>query len=254
MRSTGRDGGDSGTVLERACAILGALDAEHPYLTVSELARRAGLAKSTTHRLVAQMRDLRLLETGPDGVRLGFRLFELGELVPRNRSLRDAALPFMEDLMEATHQRVHLAVLEGVEVVYVAILGSKGMIMPSRIGGRLPAHATGVGKAIMAFSPPEVLQARIEAGLPRLSPRTIVMPGPLVREMAAIREAGVSYDREESGPGVSCAAAPVFGGNGEVVAALSVSGRTGQIDIERIAPAVKTAALTLGRRMRSSYP
>ena len=247
-----------------------ALDANHPYLSVSELARRSGLPKSTTHRLVGELCRLGLLESTRDGIRLGFRLFELGqlaqarlrlrqlalpmlgELVPRHRGLRDAALPFMEDLMEATHQRVHLAVLEGVEVVYVQILGSRsGMAMPSRIGGRLPAHATGVGKAILAFSPPSVVSARMEAGLPRLSPRTIVMPGALTRELATIREQGVAYDREESSPGIACAAAPVFGMHGVVVAGLSVSGRTGQIDVEKIAPAVRTAALALSRRLRT---
>jgi DNA-binding IclR family transcriptional regulator len=239
-------------VLERACSVMEALDANHPYLSVSELARRSGLPKSTTHRLVGELCRLGLLESTRDGIRLGFRLFELGELVPRHRGLRDAALPFMEDLMEATHQRVHLAVLEGVEVVYVQILGSRsGMAMPSRIGGRLPAHATGVGKAILAFSPPSVVSARMEAGLPRLSPRTIVMPGALTRELATIREQGVAYDREESSPGIACAAAPVFGMHGVVVAGLSVSGRTGQIDVEKIAPAVRTAALALSRRLRT---
>ena len=222
----------------------GARRANHPSLSVSELARRSGLPKSTTHRLVGELCRLGLLESTRDGIRLGFRLFELGELVPRHRGLRDAALPFMEDLMEATHQRVHLAVLEGVEVVYVQILGS-------RFGGRLPAHATGVGKAILAFSPPSVVSARMEAGLPRLSPRTIVMPGALTRELATIREQGVAYDREESSPGIACAAAPVFGMHGVVVAGLSVSGRTGQIDVEKIAPAVRTAALALSRRLRT---
>ena len=250
MRPTDRDTGLS--VLEKACAVMDTLDANHPYLAISEMARRAGLPKSTTHRLVQELCRLGLLETTRDGVRLGLRLFELGELVPRHRSLRDAALPFMEDLMEATHQRVHLAVLEGVEVVYVQILGSRsGLSMPSRIGGRLPAHATGVGKVILAYSSTAVVKARMDAGLPRLSPRTIVTPGMLARELATNRESGVAFDREESLPGVSCAAAPVFGRDGTVLAALSVSGRTGQIDVEKIAPAVKTAALALGRRLRT---
>ena len=173
-----------------------ALDANHPYLSVSELARRSGLPKSTTHRLVGELCRLGLLESTRDGIRLGFRLFELGELVPRHRGLRDAALPFMEDLMEATHQRVHLAVLEGVEVVYVQILGSRsGMAMPSRIGGRLPAHATGVGKAILAFSP--VGGHRPDGGRPApAEPADHRHAGALTRELATIREQGVAYDRE----------------------------------------------------------
>ena len=96
-----------------------------------------------------------------------------GELVPAHRSLSEAALPVMEDLREATRQRIHLAVLEGVDVVYVEILGSSGVDVTSRTGGRLPAHATGVGKAILAYSSAATVRARIEAGLPRLTPRTI---------------------------------------------------------------------------------
>ena len=264
MRPTQRDGAEiavdrpagPGTkgpdsVLGRACLLLDALDADHPSLSISELARRTGLAKSTTHRLAQELVGLGMLEALPEGgVQLGLRLFELGELVPLRRSLRDAALPFMEDLVEATRQRVHLAVLEGVEVVYLQILGAKSpIVLPSRVGGRLPAHATGVGKAMLAYSAPAVVQARIEAGLPRVSARSIANAGVLVRELETIRKDGIAYDREESQIGVSCAAAPVFGPDGAVVAALSVTGRTGQVDVERLAPAVKTAALALSRRL-----
>jgi IclR family transcriptional regulator, acetate operon repressor len=265
MRPTHRDGaagavhgsaaaaaaGTPTSVLARACRLLAALDADHPQLSISELARRTRLPKSTTHRLAQELVGLGLLETAAEGgVQLGLRLFELGELVPLRRSLRDAALPFMEDLVQATRQRVHLAVLEGTEVVYLQILGTRSpIVVPSRTGGRLPAHATGVGKAMLAFAPTAVVQARIEAGLTRVSGRSITNAGVLARELTTIRKEGVAYDREESRLGVSCAAAPVFGPDGVVVAALSVTGRTGQVDVERLAPAVKTAALALSRRL-----
>ena len=117
----------------------------------------------------------------------------------------------MADLREATRCTVHLAVLDGVDVVYVQILNSPGgRRLPSKLGGRLPAHATGVGKAILAYSVPEVVTARIDAGLPRLTPRTISTPGALTRELEQIRSSGVAYDREESTIGIHCVAAPVF--------------------------------------------
>ncbi len=247
MRATQWDEEDS--VVGRAVRVLDAFDAEQGVLPVAEVVRRSGLPKSTTHRLVGELVSLGLLERVPDGVRLGLRLFELGQLVPRQRTLRDAARPFMEDLRVATGASIHLAVLQGVEVVYVEILPAKTtQRLPSRVGGRMPAHATGVGKAILAFSPPEVVQARVDAGLERRSPHTIVLPGALARELARIRETGVSYDREESGVGIVCAACPIVGPDGEVIAALSVSGRSGQLDIERMSPAVRTAALAIARR------
>ena len=128
-----------------------------------------------------------------------------------HRSLSAAALPVMEDLREATRQRIHLAVLEGVDVVYVEILGTSGVDVTSRTGGRLPAHATGVGKVILAYSSAATVRARVEAGLPRLTPRTIATAGNLTRELRKIRSVGMALDLEESHLGVSCVAAPVFG-------------------------------------------
>lgn len=248
MCPTERDGLSS--VLGRAASILNAFDPEDTGLSVYELARRTQLAKSTVHRLSAELCRLGLLERTREGLRLGLHLFELGQLVPRQRSLREAALPLMEDLREATRSTVHLAVLDGVEVVYVEILRHKGAPgMPSRIGGRLPAHATGVGKALLAFSPAAVVSARIEAGQPSLSPFTIVTPGGLLRELATIRTTQLAFDREESGAGTVCAAAPIFGSDGRPAAALSVSGRSAFTDVDRVGPAVRTAALALSRQL-----
>ncbi len=249
MRSAQWDG-QPVSVLERAMSLLSAFDAEHTDLGVSALARRTGLAKSTVHRLVAELVRLGLLEQTARGARLGMQLFELGQLVPRQRTVKEAALPFMEDLRDATLSNVHLAVLEGLEVVYLEILRVRdSQPLPSRVGGRMPAHATGVGKAILAFSPPETVKARIDAGLTRRTPYTVIMPGAFIRELRGISDSGVSFDRQESAMGVVCAAAPVFGPDGQVQAALSVTGRAERLDVERMAPAVRTAALALSRAL-----
>jgi DNA-binding IclR family transcriptional regulator len=123
----------------------------------------------------------------------------------------------------------------------------------SRTGGRFPAHATGVGKAILAYSPASVVQARIEAGLPRLTARTITTPGALQRELQEIRTRGFAQDREESHLGVSCVAAPVFGSDKKIRAALSITGRTTSIDPARLGPAIRIAANSLSRALRESH-
>jgi IclR family transcriptional regulator, acetate operon repressor len=245
------------TLLARAASIVGAFDEPSPVLSLAELTARTGLPKSTVHRIVAELLDLRILEWQESGVsgagyHLGMWLFERGELVPVHRSLSDAALPVMEDLREATRQRIHLAVLDGVDVVYVEILGTGGLEVVSRTGGRLPAHATGVGKAMLAYSPAATVQARIEAGLPRLTPRTISTSGGLVRELRKIRSVGMALDLEEAQLGVSCVAAPVFGADRKVAAGLSVTGVTGSVDPGTLGPAVRTAAFTLSRLLRES--
>ena len=236
----------------RVVAVLNAFGVDDVALGVSELSRRTGLPKSTVARLVAGLTAHGLLMRTGDKVRLGLRLFELGQLVPVNRDLREAAAPFMADLHEATRQVVHLAVLEGTEVVYLDILrGKDSPALPSRVGGRLPAHATGVGKAILAFSPPEVVEKLVARGLTRLSPRTIVVPALLYRELERIREEGVAYDREESSLGVVCAASPIFNAEGSPVGALSISGWSSRMNLDRMAPAVRTAALALSRTLNA---
>ncbi|MCH8626443.1 helix-turn-helix domain-containing protein [Arsenicicoccus piscis] len=137
MHPTQRDTPPS--VLRRASDILSALDAGHPVRSLADLSRTTGLPRSTTHGMCAELVELGLLERVDGGYRLGLRLFELGELVPRQRGLRETALPYMEDLRAATGATVHLGVLEGVEVVYLQILRTPGgPRLPSRIGGRLP--------------------------------------------------------------------------------------------------------------------
>ena len=161
-------------------------------------------------------------------------------------------LPIMTDLYEATRLRIHLAVLSGIDVVYVEIVGGAGMAVGSRTGGRLPAHATGVGKAMLAYSPAAVVRTRLEAGLPRLTPRTITSPGAFESELRKIRSVGMAMDLEESTVGLSCVAAPVFDSDRKVHAALSITGRTATFDPGLLGPAVRTAAFTLSRTLRTS--
>ncbi|TYB42529.1 IclR family transcriptional regulator [Actinomadura chibensis] len=239
-----------GTFLRRAVAVLAAFRADDADLGAAELARRSGLPKSTAHRIALDLVEAGLLERRGPRVRLGLKLFEIGQRVPRQRVLRDAAVPHMSDLREATRQTVHLAVLEGAEVVYVEILGSAGgPRMPSQVGGRLPANVTGVGKAILAFSPPEVVRSVLEAGLAKTSERSVTAPGLLARELERVRREGVAYDREESGTGIVCAASPVLGPDGYALGALSVSGWATTMRLAVVAPAVHTAALTLSRTL-----
>src|SRR5216684_3037588 len=248
MHSTTRDPATR-SVLERAFRILGAYIPADRELTLAEMTRRTGIPKPTVHRLAGELLALGLLE-GERGVyRLGMRMFELGQLVPLQRDLREEALPFMQDLFEATHETVHLAVLDGTEVLYIEkISGHRRVAAGSRIGGRLPAHCTAVGKAIIAVSPPGVLDAVLAAGLARRTAFTITVPSVLKKQLA---RAGVAYEREESDLGVTCAASPVHRFGEQVVAAISVTGPVHRLDPERYAPTVRLAALALSRRLGS---
>lgn len=232
----------------RIALILSAFRPGDRSVSVSELSRRTGLAKSTVSRIVGELVNHRFLERIGPGLRLGVRMFELGELAARPRDLRKLALASMTDLRNAVELTVHLAILEGNEVVYIEILPVRsGPRLPSRVGGRMPAHATGVGKALLALTPDEAIEEFIASGLRKVGPRTITDSERLWRELARIRTAGVSYEREESGPGIACAAAAITGAGGEPIAALSAAGWAGEFDPRRIGPAVQTAASALSR-------
>lgn len=217
-------------------------------LSLADLVDRTRLPKSTVHRIAAQLVQWGVLDRVGDGFRPGLRLFEWGSLVPHQRELRAAAVPFMEDLYESTHETVHLGVLEGLEVVYVdKITGHRRVSVPTSIGGRMPTYCTALGKAILAFSPAKVVEGVIANGLAPRTRYTIVVPRVLREELAQVRRDGVAYDREESTLGVACAAAAVLDADGLAVASLSVTGPTLRFDPERLGPAVRTAALGLTR-------
>jgi DNA-binding IclR family transcriptional regulator len=240
----------------RAFTLLTAFRPGDSELGLAELCRRTAIAKPTAHRLLGELAEWGVVERTDTGTwRLGLRLFELGQLVPRQRDLLDVAAPFLADLFEATRETVHLAVPDGTDVVYVQKLTVSGSPdIPSRLGGRMPAYCTGVGKALLAFGPPERLTAVVEAGLERRTPRTVIAPGLLHTELDTIRRTGIAEEHEESTRGIACVAAPILGIDGHAVAALSITGWANRLNTHRVAPAVRTAALALTRALRPTTP
>jgi IclR family acetate operon transcriptional repressor len=242
-------------VLERGMRLLEAFRSAGPELTLDELSSASGLPRSTAHRLAGQMTAVGLLERSARGWRLGVRLFELGQMVPRQQRLRDVALAYMEDLYEATKETVQLAVLDADEVLYVEIIsGHRKAPTPSRRGGRMPVHCTAIGKAMLAFSL-DVGDTWLDMH-PQLAvrtPATVTDRVVLKRELHDIRRLGIAFDREEATPGLVCVAAPLLGPNGTARAGLSVSMSTdGPITPAQVAPAVMAGARALSRELAST--
>ncbi|MFH8682121.1 IclR family transcriptional regulator [Streptomyces lydicus] len=238
-------------MLDKAVAVLDCFRPDGGSFRLTELSVRTGLSKTTAFRLCGELVRLGLLERDAESYRLGGKLFELGSLVPRRHDLREAALPFLQDLFEATHETVHLGVREGHEVVYVERIHGHGALrLPSRIGGRLPLTCTGVGKALLAFSGAELAEEVLGAPLPSLTPHSVTDPERLRTAIEQAQVAGLAYEEEEAALGVSCIAAPVFDG-AAAVAALSVAVPRSRFRPAQLAPAVRTAALGLSRALRS---
>ena len=225
-------------------------------LTLSEIARETGLAKSTTLRLLGA------LERNDAVTRIGQR-YRLGPLVheldpiptsPEYERIRRVLTPFLAHLFEATRATVHLATLHGDEVVYLNKLhGPRPIPSPSRIGGGLPAYCTGVGKAMLAFD--DQAADRVARGpLVAWTDTTLTSADALAVELAEIRRRRRALDRAELTPGLFCVAAPVFdddergGGGTRAVAALSASAAE-EGALARLEPLVTRIAAAAGRAL-----
>ncbi len=243
---------NSVSVLDRVTAVFDAFAEHDDGMGVSELARHANLPKSTVSRIAGELVEEGLLDRDGDTFYLGVRLFEFGQTVEQPKKLRRFAYPVMAGLRDLTAQSVQLAVLDGTDVVFLAIARTGPTLRPhARIGGRLPAHATAVGKAMLAFSPPDVVERVIRGGLSGRTPHTITRPDALARELLHIRGAGVATERDECVVGRSCIASPVLAAGGEAFAGISVAGENDEIVVDHMKAAVRAAAATLSHRAAS---
>ena len=258
---TNLDGSDAGKyriqAIERAVAILGAFSAEEPELGVSDLASRLGLHKSTVHRFVVNLEAAGFLERTRTTARyrLGLRIFELGGLVLKQMNLWEEALPYLEWLVNESHETGHLAVFAGGEAVYIEkVEARRSLRIPSAVGRGYPAHATSLGKVLLAnVEDPRVVDDLIaERGLAKFAPNTITDPDRLRAELQEVRERGYAVDDEEYEEGLRCIGAPIIGHTGQVVAAIGMGGPVTRVTPERVeelGSIVMEAADGLSRRM-----
>ncbi|MGY1706917.1 IclR family transcriptional regulator [Geodermatophilus sp. SYSU D00697] len=243
----------SATAAGRVLAVLDAFGPAHPTLTLSEISRRSGLALSTTHRLVGELRAWGALERGPDGrYGIGLRLLELGALAPHGLQLRELAVPYVDDLHQATRANVVLGVRDGSDVVYVEALRARGAVrLMSRIGGRWPLHATGTGQVLLAFAGPQVQEQVLSGPLRRFTPQTIVDPAALRRTLAEVRRTGVAVAENQltaESPALAVAV-PVRGAGDEVVAALGVTVAAGTAQPQTLVPVLNATARGISRAL-----
>lgn len=241
----------TGPVLARALQILGAFSADHPAMTLSELARRTHLPVSTVHRLLAGLVEWGALERGDDGhYRVGLRLWEVGALAPRGQGLRERALPFLEDLSQITRENVQLAVREGSELVFVERIAGTGAVpVLTRVGTRFALTATGVGLVLLAHAPPETQEEVLAGPFDRFTPLTVTDPAVLRHMLADIRKSGFSVSDRQVTMDALSVAAPVHDARGTVIAAVSLVVRHGSVQPHTLAPLVRTSARAISRAL-----
>ncbi|MEU8171854.1 IclR family transcriptional regulator [Microbispora hainanensis] len=230
------------SMIERMTLIMDAFTRRSIRLTLEDVARRTHLPRSTAHRILDQLVRLNWLDHTSSGYSLGKRALGLGGRDGGHGEIREAAAPLLHRLQIRTGMVVHLAVLDGAEVFYLDKVGGRfALSVPSRVGGRAPAHCTALGKAILAWLEPEQVEALIEGHMSRLTNRTSGDIGTLHQELNRIRQRrGLAFERGECVPGISCAAAAVRGPDGPV-AGISLVGDT-RTPLEQVAPLVAGAA------------
>ncbi len=237
------------TVVSRTVALLTAFDDTHPRLTLTELARRAGLPLPTAHRLVGELTRLGMLSRATSGEYVvGRMLWHIGLLAPMQTGLREVAAPFLQDLYAATLATIHLAVRDGTRVLYLDRLsGQRSVPVVSRTGSRLALHATGVGKVLLAYAPADV-QENILSSLRRITPYTITRPARLRAQLDRARADGYATTVEEMTLGACSVAVPVERGEA-VVAALGVVVPSLRRDKARLVSALRVAAHGISRSL-----
>lgn len=235
--------------------LLKAFSEEQVEIGISELARKLGVAKSTVHRLAVTLVADGMLEQNPETgkYRLGLSLFRLGSLVRQRMNLSTEARPLLRELREKVNETVHLAVLDGSEIMYVYNLESTQAIrMRSDVGVRKPAYCTAEGQAILAYQAPDLVEQVVRDGLAARTPQTVTDPQSLKKILEGVRSRGCAIEDEESEIGMRCIAAPVRNDLGEVVAAIGLAGPVSRLSkkaLSTFVPHVIGTAMAISVRL-----
>ena len=246
------------SLVARTVAVLRAFDPGHRRLSLTDIAARAGLPAPTTLRIVRQLVDAQALSRRDDGTYvIGRFLWDVGLLAPVNTGLREVAAPYLQDLHAATRATVHLATRDGDAALYLdRLVGHASVPVVSRVGGRLPLHATGVGKVLLAHAPDDV-RTHVLTHLSRHTAYTVMSPGTLERQLADIRRVGFATTTEEMTLGACSVGVPIRvrgrrlgeGSDAEVIAAIGIVVGSLRRDKSRLVSALHVAAQGISREL-----
>ena len=222
--------------IERVTTIFDVMAQSAQDISLKELSAKVGLPKGTTHRLLSSLAYFGYVRQVSENknYQLGFKLVELGNRLLDQLDLRAQARPFLIRLCKKTRETAHLVVLDQNEALYIDKVESDekpgGLKMVSRVGSRIPAHCSSVGKVFLAQLSEQQLDALIkEKGLKKRTENTISDPEKLKHHLKVIRQKGYAFDNEENEKGIRCVGAPIFNREGHVIAAISISGPTVRI-------------------------
>ncbi len=257
LKSTNTDQDEKSKIhsIGKMMAILECFSTVHRHLSLAHIAKMSDLPRPTAHRMLSALKEIGFIEqdirSGSYG--LGIRLFELGNIALANMDLLREAKPFIDRLCKLSGESSHLGVFNGFEVVVVEREEpSDRQTSGTRPSETSPVHCTGVGKALLAFQRPEVVDQVIASGLKAYTKTTIVTASALRKELVAIRKRGYAIDNAEHELWVRCAAAPIRNSSGNVFASVSVTGPADRMTdsrIDSLAPLLVQTADAISRQI-----
>ena len=223
--------------VERALDILLCFRPEESGLTLTQIAERVDMHKSTVHRLLATLENKRFIQhaEGDGTYHLGLRLVELGFTVLKGNDIHRQALPYMHRLAAECRETVDLAILDGGQVVYLQVVESpQRMKFAAAPGQRLPVLGTATGKGFLAFLPEDKAEAIIKRGIAKYTANTNISLAALRQELAVVRERGFAISHQEYEAGVNAVAAPILDGSRYPVASMAIVGPAFRLPQERL--------------------
>jgi IclR family transcriptional regulator, acetate operon repressor len=231
-----KDGGVQS--VDRALMIIETLAEDDEGYRLTDLAVRTGLSPSTVHRLLATLEKRRFVQfdRGESTWHIGAQSFAIGSTFVRRRNFVTQALPYLRKLRDQTRETANLAVVDdGAMVVLTRVESREIMRSVTKVGGRVPMVASGLGKALLAtYSEQDVFAIIQRDGMPRLTSKSIVRAGELCKSLHDIRRQGYSVDDEEALIGLRCVSAVVYDDCSEPLAAISVSGKASRVPNDRL--------------------
>lgn len=243
--------------LLRGLKILSLFSHEKPSLTLTEIVEATGINKTTVFRIVNTFEDTGFLVRNPETKRYqpGVKVLQLGFTAISSLDLRQVARPYLEALSQKVGETVSLSVLDGMEIIYIDRVRNRQIVgVVLGLGSRLPAHCASMGKAMLAYLPPEELTHRLdETELMPRTPKSLISREALLAELEKVRQKGYAINDEELEIGLRAVAAPIWGDRNQVVAAANITGSAGMISRERLlqelAPAVHSTTIQISQAL-----
>lgn len=246
--------------VERALDVLSCFSSQTPELSMTQIAEKIGIHKSTVHRLLATLENRRFVDRDPaTGLyRAGIRLLQLAYLTLEHNDLRQLAAPFLSKLREQFLETIDLGVLDGTEIVFIDVFESPLRVkLAAAIGQRLPAFSTASGKAIFAFMPEEAVQQLLKRGISQYTDYTLQTEQAILESLRQTRALGFSLAEQEYEEGINALAAPIFSPRGNPIASTSVAGPAFRLTRERmleIGPTLVATTQAISQELKLADP